>query len=131
LANLRRVVAKSLAQISADVRRFGRGRKLLHALRIRHIYARLMALCADLGHARVASQTPLEFLPTLHRLFPTHRADTGAITRAYVRVRYGELPQADENLAVLRESWAKIRDYGDSLKRGHALQQIYEESREG
>jgi hypothetical protein len=80
-------------------------RRLLAAARVRRIYAQLMDLCEKLGHGRPAALTPLEFLPTLKQVFPEGKSQVGLITHAYLKVRYGELPETDAEVKEIRQAW--------------------------
>jgi hypothetical protein len=83
-------------------------RRLLAAARIRRIYARLLKLSARLGTLRPASRTPLEFLPNLQALFPSMTVELDTITQAYLRVRYGELPETVEEVQMVEHAWGRV-----------------------
>ena len=105
-------VARRLAQ-AADFR--GR-RRLLAAARIRRIYANLMELCEDLQHPRAEAQTPLEFLVTLERLFPSAQRELALITNAYLRIRYGEFPESRHEVQQVEQAWQYVRQQGERAK---------------
>ena len=86
--------------------------RLLAAARIRRIYAQLMEMSERLGDPRPVAQTPLEFLPTLEHTFPGREIDLEDITRAYLRVRYGELPETRQEVDQVEESWERVRVQG-------------------
>ena len=86
-------------------------RRLLAAAQVRRIYAQLMDLCAKLGHARPAALTPLEFLPTLKQVFPEGEVQANLITRAYVKVRYGELPETDAEVKEVKQAWNWLKSH--------------------
>ncbi|MCJ7659805.1 MAG: DUF4129 domain-containing protein, partial [Anaerolineales bacterium] len=65
-----------------------------------------------LGDPRPVAQTPLEFLPTLEHTFPGREIDLEDITRAYLRVRYGELPETRQEVDQVEESWERVRVQG-------------------
>lgn len=88
------------------------GQRLLAAARIRRIYTHLMGLSASLGAPRPVAQTPLEFLPTLKGLFPEHEDDLVTITRAYLRVRYGELPETRQEVKEVESAWERVHAQG-------------------
>lgn len=92
-----------------------RASQLLGAARIRQIYARLLALSARLGHPRPPARTPNEFLPTLASLFPDRRAELECITRAYLRVRYGLLPESDAEVQTVLDAWQSVNLAGRQL----------------
>jgi hypothetical protein len=82
------------------------------AFRIRWIYSQLMDLVTRLEHPRPQATTPLEFLPTLVQLFPALPQDLTNITQAYNQVRYGELPESEEELTIIIASWERVKDEG-------------------
>ena len=88
------------------------GHRLLAAARIRRIYAQLMEMSERLGDPRPVAQTPLEFLPTLEDAFPGRGIDLEDITRAYLRVRYGELPETRQEVDQVEEAWERVRVQG-------------------
>ena len=97
---------------------------MLAAARIRWVYAQLMILCSRLGKPRPAAATPLEFLPTLQALFPEQDTTLQAITQAYLKVRYGELPETYEEVQAVLMGWDQLKaeskpllaEYRKSLK---------------
>ena len=103
---------------------WGMGGKLVAAARIRRIYTQLMKLAGELGAPRRTWQTPLEFMVTLHGLFPDHGDALVAVTGAYVRVRYGELPESRSELQRVEKAWRELRHQGQQLKKAsQALQE--------
>jgi hypothetical protein len=87
----------------------------LAASRIRSVYAQLMELSSSLGKTRPTSVTPLEFLPALKELFPSLDAELETITHAYVRVRYGELPETRKEIESVEYAWSRVHDLGREL----------------
>ncbi len=83
---------------------------------IRRVYAQLLDLGVELNHPRQDSQTPLEFENTLRELFSGCREDITSITSAYIKVRYGELPETKQELAVLQDAWKRVSAEGSRLK---------------
>jgi hypothetical protein len=82
------------------------------AARIRRIYAELMDLCTQLNHPRPEALTPLEFLPALDKLFPSSHEDLHTITAAYLKVRYGELPETRKEVRAVEEAWGRVKGDG-------------------
>jgi hypothetical protein len=80
------------------------------AASIRRIYRQMEETAAALGHGRLPNETPFEFLATLGQAWPDHPAETEAITAAYSRVRYGELPEDLGELAAVRTAWQTLQD---------------------
>ena len=83
--------------------------RLIGAARVRRVYAGLMALCARKGSPRKAWLTPLEFLPRAEELFPGRERELEQVTRAYIKVRYGELPELREEVEQVLEAWKSIQ----------------------
>ena len=117
LLDLLRLRAKHTAERLANTARLNRREKMRAAARIRRIYADLMELCDDLGHARTLSQTPQEFLPKVVYLFPQNSNDLYLITDSYQRVRYGELPETRQEGEDVEFAWKQIRVQGEILKK--------------
>lgn len=82
------------------------------AARIRQIYAQLLDISAELEKPRLAAQTPLEYLPTLEKLYLGQENDVQTITRAYLQVRYGELPESEEAVARVEDAWERVGELG-------------------
>ncbi len=98
---LKNVLRRGLNRFANNIEellKLNQARRLLAAARIRRIYASLLILSTRLDHPRLASQTPLEFLPHLESLFPGLSRELGTITNAYLLVRYGELPEIGSQL---------------------------------
>jgi hypothetical protein len=86
--------------------------RLRAAARIRQVYADLMELCKELGSPRNEAQTPLEYLPELRLCFPTLEDRASLITQAYLKVRYGELPETRQEVLDVEEAWKLILNVG-------------------
>jgi hypothetical protein len=69
----------------------------------------MSALAASYGYARASAQTPYEYRQRLGELWPQGRAESDLITQAFVRVRYGELPESNEELQELHRAWERLR----------------------
>jgi len=87
------------------------------ALTIRRIYAHTASLAADRGFPRAIDETPYDYLPALERAFPENREDIVQITESYVAVHYGELPERQRDLAVVRSAWRRIRQQAANRQR--------------
>lgn len=98
-----------LAEALRLASQFGLGQRFRAAVSIRWIYANLLRLAAEQGLSRQIWQTPYEFLPALERTFVGFEPDLRAITDAYVRTHYGELPETPEELRQVVAAWENIR----------------------
>jgi hypothetical protein len=79
------------------------------AVSIRRIYAQMVATAGRRGYPRADSETPFEYLITLMGAWPDLSSQFGAITHAYVRVHYGELPETEQELEAIRAAWRRIQ----------------------
>lgn len=80
------------------------------AVSIRRIYHNMLRAADASGYPRLAAETPYEFLRTLAQAWPDNRVETELITTAYVRVRYGELPETSEELQAIRDAWRRLEE---------------------
>jgi hypothetical protein len=71
-----------------------------------------MNLAADLGTPRSESQTPLEYLPVLISILPQYQDNLIRITEAYLKVRYGELAETEEEVRTIEDAWREIETAG-------------------
>lgn len=95
--------------------RFANSRRLIAAARVRWVYTQLMALCAGLGQPRPQAATPVEFLPRILRLFPAQTGELELITAAYLKVRYGMVPETQGEVDEIEAAWARVKRAGDPL----------------
>lgn len=117
---LRSAFRSGLGRIADGLERIAHlrnARRMLGAARIRRIYAHLMDLCTKLDHPRPPSITPLEFLSTLESIFPSLSEELSTITEAYLRVRYGELPESKQEVEIVEEAWRRVRALGRNILR--------------
>ncbi len=87
----------------------------LAAQRIRVIYADLLELAASRKYPRWPQQTPLEYLPELQKAFPSSQAELALITQAYQRIRYGELPEAQNEVNEIENAWRQVQEEGRTI----------------
>ena len=99
-----------LKDLAGLVGRFGPGMRLYAAVSIRKIYANMARLAERQGFPRQPAQTPYEYLPALGLAFPDWQVEATAITEAYVKVHYGEVPESIRDLQRIRECWQQIRE---------------------
>lgn len=88
----------------------GLWRRWRAAQSVRRIYRQMLKAAEESGYPRGDSDTPFEFLNTLAQMWPDNTADTRLITQAFVKVRYGELPETEEELASIDAAWRRLRD---------------------
>jgi len=84
-------------------------RRWLAAVTIRRIYARMSHEAAKRGYARKVAQTPHDYQPLLAQAFPGVDADVRTITDAYIAAHYGEAPDTDAALNIIRNAWERVR----------------------
>jgi len=96
-------------QAFEGVTRMNPAARLIAAARIRMIYSRLLKLSAQLGEPRAPAVTPIEFMKSLEKIFPAARDEFEIITHAYLRVRYGELPETRSQVEEVESAWKVIR----------------------
>lgn len=94
---------------AVDLRKRQRARA---AARIRQIYADLLDLADELGGARREAQTPLEFVPSLENSIPGVDAELEIITNAYLKIRYGQLPEHLQEVEEVEIAWDKVSRSG-------------------
>ncbi|MFP3854555.1 MAG: DUF4129 domain-containing protein [Anaerolineales bacterium] len=102
-----------LNQWRQDVRSWGQALTSGHlstAIVVRRLYARLLNLAEDYGRSRYRWETPLEFQAALGRLFPEVVDDIEKLTDAYIRVRYGEIPETGDMVAEVRMAWQRVQE---------------------
>ncbi|MEZ4589941.1 MAG: DUF4129 domain-containing protein [Chloroflexota bacterium] len=85
--------------------RLGLWRGWQTAVTIRRIYRNMLRAADASGYPRLETETPYEFLRTLALAWPNHRAETRLITDAYVKIRYGELPETKEEIQAIKTAW--------------------------
>jgi hypothetical protein len=68
-----------------------------------------------LNKPRPEAQTPLEFVPKLERIFPEFSLEINSITQAYMNVRYGLLPETQDDVTRIEDAWKKLHAAGHAL----------------
>lgn len=91
-------------------RRLGLWRRRRAAASIRRIYGQMCGAASTAGYPRAPAETPYEYLTALKEAWPEGTAETGLITRAYVNVRYGELPETKEELDEINAAWLRLQE---------------------
>ena len=88
--------------------RLGLLRQWRAAASIRRIYRLMCRAATAAGYPRLEAETPYEYLPTVSRVWPNHAPEVRQITEAFIRVRYGEVPETREELAAIHEAWRRL-----------------------
>jgi hypothetical protein len=96
-------------QLDALAGRLGILNRWRAAASIRRIYAQMVALAGRRGYPRSGSDTPYEHVATLLQLWPDMTGQVEAITEAYVRTHYGEVPESTEELDAIRRAWQELQ----------------------
>lgn len=84
--------------------RFGLMRRW-HAASIRRLYRQMVRAATANGFPRDHTETPYEYLTTLNQAWPEGQDEVQLITHAFVRVRYGEVPETRAELEAIRTAW--------------------------
>ena len=79
------------------------------AVSIIKIYQQMIQISSEVGYPRDAAETPYEYLKTLIKLWPDHKKEVQLITRAYVKVRYGEFPETKEEFEAIKSAWEQVK----------------------
>lgn len=78
------------------------------AASIRRIYRKMLRAADANGYPRLDAETPYEFLKTLAKVWPENRQEAQLITTAYVKIRYGELPETEQELQAIKIAWRTL-----------------------
>lgn len=78
------------------------------AASIRRIYRQMVYAATAAGHPRQPTTTPYEFLAELQAVWPMGQEEVALITAAYVRVRYGEVPETTAELDEIFRAWQQL-----------------------
>ncbi len=97
--------------------RRGSARQYVGAARIRYVYHQLQNLGARLDTPRANAWTPLEYLPRLADTFGDETEALTLITHAYNRIRYGMLPETDDEVKQVLAAWQAVERKGRKLLR--------------
>ena len=90
------------------MQRLGIARRWRTAASIRRIYGDMCRAAAAAGYPRGPAETPYEYLETIYSVWPDNQSDTALITEAYIRVRYGEIPETENELQAIRSAWQEL-----------------------
>jgi MFS family permease len=101
---------RKLTEALKFLQMFGLGSELFGALTIRWAYARMENMAKKRGYPRLGSQTPYEYRIELAKAYPGGETHIRIITEAYIKVRYGEIPENNRELDIVRESLRQLRE---------------------
>ena len=79
------------------------------AAAVRELYQRMLHLAAGSGLIREGAATPHEFERLLVAALPEYAEQFRAITREYVKARYGGVVPTDEELNTVKHAWRVVR----------------------
>lgn len=106
--DLRNGLRQGLDNLRAWADQFG-DRKKRSAASIRKIYASMIDLATEAGYGRRPAVTPYEHRETLYQAFPGGQEAVDAITEAYVRVHYGQVPDTREEMQAIVRHWESVQ----------------------
>jgi hypothetical protein len=113
LEMLREMFQRQLQEAADSVQdrsRMSPRERQMAAERIRVIYGKLLDLAGDSGFPRAASETPLEYQRELAYAFPACETQVAAITTAYIKIRYGQVPETKDDVALIEQAWITIQE---------------------
>lgn len=99
---------EELGFVNRLLHRLGFFQQLRAAASIRRIYEAMCRAADAAGYPRLETETPYEYLGTLAQAWPDQTADSRLITEAFIRIRYGELPETQEELDAIRAAWKRL-----------------------
>ena len=105
---LRKGLQDRLAQVRDLFNQFG-DRHQRSIASIRKIYASMVDLAQEAGYPRDPAETPYEYRDTLYAAFPGAEASVDAVTEAYIRTHYGEVPDTREEMKEIVAHWQTIQ----------------------
>jgi hypothetical protein len=73
-------------------------------------------MATEAGYPRDKTQTPYEYLATLHQAFPASEDEFTVITEAYVNAHYGQVPDSHEEIQRIRDCWERARSRESSRR---------------
>jgi hypothetical protein len=130
LSRLRREFEKRRKDLQDSLRGanpLARRQQILAAARIRQIYSALIELAATFGAPRDPAQTPLEYLGVLKRGLSSAGNDLQIITEAYLKIRYGELPEHAEEVQAVENAWKKEKQAAGPAVKAYEIKKKEEE----
>jgi hypothetical protein len=104
---------RRVREFGKEIRNWGQALvagQLSTAIVIRRLYGRLLSMAKEHGRPRHPWETPLEFKDELAQLFPGTVPEIETLTEAYIRVRYGEIPETSDLVSGVRSAWQRIQE---------------------
>ncbi len=92
------------------LKRFGLLRNWRTATTIRRIYQHMCAAADGAGYPRREAETPYEYLTKLTQVWPENSSESRIITEAFIKVRYGEVPESKEEFENIKSAWQKLEN---------------------
>ena len=90
------------------LQRLGLLRNWRAAASVRRIYQNMCHAAAGAGFPRAEAETPSEYLATVAQVWPENLQDSQLITEAFNKVRYGEIPETEEELKAIQNAWKRL-----------------------
>lgn len=90
------------------MQRLGLLRNWRAAASVRRIYQNMCHAAAGAGYPRAEAETPSEYLATIAEVWPENLQDSQFITEAFNKVRYGEIPETEEELNAIQNAWKRL-----------------------
>ena len=114
---LRRMFQRQQPKAGNRVSRLTAWQQRRAAARIRQIYSALLKMGEEFDVSRPAACTPREYLPYLNNLLPGSETALGELTEAYLRIRYGELPETAVEVQRVEKAWEQVQAGARERKR--------------
>lgn len=89
--------------------------QLIAAAKVRRMYAKFLNLFIDLDSPRPEYKTPTEFISQAGVVLPEQKEEIEMLTKAYLKVRYGELPESEKEIKDIEIAWKKINLAGKEI----------------
>jgi hypothetical protein len=115
--NIRAAIVGGVRDAWARVRgeTFRYADQLRAAQKVRRLYAQFLDLCVDLNVPRPEAETPLEFITRAAGTLTGLIDELDILTQAYLKVRYGGLPESEEELHKVEIAWTSIESFGKGI----------------
>jgi hypothetical protein len=114
---IREMFKRQLDQTTSGLRdrtKLSQKEKIIAAEKVRTIYSKLLEHAAQIGYPRQNSVTPLEFQSDLFQAFPNGKNEVVLITSAYVKIRYGQFLETQDEVSRIEAAWSVLEKYSES-----------------